>query len=63
MWTRSQAKPPALQVTNGIDATHFSKPSPESTVQWPDEVMLELSTLNVPEKGGKTKTDKSKTSH
>ena len=39
---------------DGTDATHFSTPSPESTVQWPNEVMLELLTPNVPEKGGGT---------
>ena len=39
---------------DSTDAPHFSTPSPESTVQWPDEVMVELLTPNVPEKGGKT---------
>ena len=41
-------------MSGGTAAPHFSTPRPESTVQWPDRVMLELSTLNAPEKGRKT---------
>ena len=59
MWTRIQARSPTLQVTmpDGTDATHFSTPSPEATVQWPDRAMLQLFTPNVPEKGGETIED------
>ena len=41
-------------MSGGTDAPHFSTPSPESTVQWPDRAMLELSTPNVPEKEGES---------
>ena len=39
---------------DGTNATQFSTPSPESTVQWPDRAMLQPFTPNMPEKGGET---------
>ena len=55
----SQAKSPTLEGTISCStaATHLFTPRPESTVQWPDRAMLELSTPNTPEKGGETIED------
>ena len=55
----SQEKSPTLEgtISCGTAAPHFSTPRPESTVQWSDRAMLELSTPNAPEKGGETIDD------
>ena len=51
----SQAMSPTLEgtISGGTAAPHLSTPHLESTVQWPDWAMLEPSTPNAPEKGGK----------